>query len=310
MSLEELFNFPQYTLDKEKKDKYFLPLIIEKLEFHQKRCEKFNNILLSLNFSKESVKSFADLPFLPVRLFKNLTLKSIKDEEIYKILYSSGTTSQNVSKIYLDTTTASHQTKALTSIITSFIGNQRLPMVVVDTKSTLRNKNEFSARAAGILGLSNFGRNHSYILDDKMNIDVNLLKDFVNKNKGKRILFFGFTFMIWQYLIEKLKKEKLYLEIPEGILIHSGGWKKLESLNISDEIFKENIEEFLGIRKVYNFYGMVEQVGAIYMECELGYFHVSNLSEIIIRSQDDLSVLSIGKEGVIQTISVLPTSYP
>ena len=39
------------------------------------------------------------LPFLPVKLFKDLNLKSIPDSEIFKVLYSSGT-SGNVSKIF------------------------------------------------------------------------------------------------------------------------------------------------------------------------------------------------------------------
>ena len=55
---------------------------------------------------------------------------------------------------------------------------------------------------------------------------------------------------------------------------------------------------------------MVEQVGGIYMDCEKGFFHSPNFSEVIIRSPTDWRQCKIGEEGLIQTISILPTSYP
>jgi hypothetical protein len=55
---------------------------------------------------------------------------------------------------------------------------------------------------------------------------------------------------------------------------------------------------------------MVEQVGSIFMECEEGYLHSPNFAEILIRDFTDWSIRPKGKEGIIQTISVLPKSYP
>lgn len=55
---------------------------------------------------------------------------------------------------------------------------------------------------------------------------------------------------------------------------------------------------------------MVEQVGSIFMECEEGFLHTPNFAEILIRNFEDWSVLPIGQSGVVQTISILPKSYP
>lgn len=310
MILERLLELPQYSLDRNSKLDILLPMILDKLDYHADNSVAFRNILLSLKYKRDDVNSFFNLPFIPVRLFKNLELKSIPDESVFKILNSSGTTSQNVSKIYLDKQTALLQTRALASIITSFIGNQRLPMVIVDYKNVLKNRNEFSARGAGILGLSNFGRDHLYVLDNEMNFDIIEFKKFLRKFAGQKILFFGFTFMIWQYLLEALDRDKISFEIPEGVLIHSGGWKKLSDRNINNTVFKTKISELLGIKRIHNFYGMVEQVGGIYMECEYDYFHVPNFSEIVIRSTEDYESIPVGKTGLVQTISVLPSSYP
>ena len=91
------------------------------------------------------MKKIEDVPFMPVRLFKYYDLKSIKEKNIIKTLTSSGTTSQLVSKIYLDKETAKFQTKALVNIMSSFIGNKRLPMLIIDTKDVLKNRDSFSA---------------------------------------------------------------------------------------------------------------------------------------------------------------------
>ncbi len=53
-----------------------------------------------------------EVPYLPVSLFKWIKLASVPDEEIFKVMTSSGTTSQVPSRIYLDIETARLQTRA------------------------------------------------------------------------------------------------------------------------------------------------------------------------------------------------------
>ena len=55
---------------------------------------------------------------------------------------------------------------------------------------------------------------------------------------------------------------------------------------------------------------MVEQTGSIFMECEHGYFHTSEFSNIIIRDQNTFSKIGFGKPGLIQLLSIIPRSYP
>jgi hypothetical protein len=46
------------------------------------------------------------------------------------------------------------------------------------------------------------------------------------------------------------------------------------------------------------------------MECEKGYLHTSEYSDIIIRNSSNFSVSRHGEEGIIQLLSLLPISYP
>ena len=55
---------------------------------------------------------------------------------------------------------------------------------------------------------------------------------------------------------------------------------------------------------------MVEQTGSVFMECEKGYLHSSNFSDILIRDFDNFSINKHKQKGLIQVLSVLPYSYP
>ena len=310
-AIEKLFSYPQYSIDTSTK----LQLIVEELylltKFHHQRCHLYRNILDNFQINLyNKINSIEDIPFIPVRLFKTQNLKSIKDEEVLKVLTSSGTTGQQVSKISLDRETSLLQIKALASIITSYIGHQRLPMIIIDTETTIKNRTSLSARGAGLVGLSNFGRDHFFALNENMELKIDALKEFLIKHENEPILIFGFTFMVWQYFFLNLKEKRIQIDLSNGILIHSGGWKKLTELSVSNKIFKSNLLNQFGLKRIYNFYGMVEQVGSIYMECENGYLHTPNFAEILIRDFNDWSTLPIGDIGVIQTLSVLPKSYP
>tara|TARA_Y200000002_G_scaffold351212_1_gene329077 strand:- start:220 stop:792 length:573 start_codon:yes stop_codon:yes gene_type:complete len=143
-----------------------------------------------------------------------------------------------------------------------------------------------------------------------MQIDFNALKLFIEKHKDQKILIFGFTFMIYKYFIQELLKSKNKLDLSNSILIHGGGWKKLQSKAITDKKFKNILKELCGISKIHDYYGMVEQTGSIFMQCEEGHMHSSVFSDILIRRPYDFSIANIGEKGIIQTISLIPESYP
>ena len=168
----------------------------------------------------------------------------------------------------------------------------------------------FSARGAGILGFSIFGTKKIYALNEKMELDIERVKDFINEHKNKKIFIFGFTFMIYKHFIKPILDKKLNIKFANALLIHGGGWKKLENEAISALKFKEMLKDYCGIRRAYDYYGMVEQTGSIYMECEFSFLHASVFSDIIIRRSIDFKEAKIGEEGIIQTLSVLPKSYP
>lgn len=313
MTFEEIFEIPPYSLDKEKKEEVLTERLTELTRLHRKHCPEYGRILDSISFSEEKCRSYKELPFLPVRMFKELELKSVPQEDVVKIMTSSGTTGQAVSRIFLDRATASNQQKAMVKIVSEFTGSGRMPMLIIDSPSVVKNRAMFSARGAGILGFSIFGAKKAYILDDEMRLNADAMTELLEKYRGEKIFLFGFTFMIWQHFYKellRLKKEGVSFDLSNGILIHGGGWKKLAGEAVSPEEFHDRLKDACGLDNIHDYYGMVEQTGCIYMQCEYGHLHASVFSDVITRRPIDFSECEIGEKGIIQVVSVIPESYP
>lgn len=310
MNYNDVLEISPFSLNKEEKSKLFTEYLKELSLKHYQKCENYRKIVDKLNCNLSEIKNYTEIPFLPVRLFKEFDLKSVPTEEVFKTMTSSGTSGQAVSKIYLDKTTAANQQKTLVKIVSDFTGASRMPMLIIDSPSVIKNRNMFSARGAGILGFSIFGADRTYALDDDMNINIPVIEAFLEKHKGQKILLFGFTFMIWQFFYKKLKELNIKLDLSNGILLHGGGWKKLVNEAVSKEEYKQSLNDVCGIKSVHDYYGMVEQTGCVYMECEYGHLHASIFSDVIIRNPKDFSITKTGEKGLIQVCSLLPESYP
>lgn len=279
-------------------------------KLHFEGCMHYRLLVDKLHGGTKNYETIESIPYIPVRLFKHYELLSVPRDGIVKTMTSSGTTGQSVSKIFLDKLTASLQIKVLASIVTNFVGKHRLPMLVIDCPSTVSNRLKFSARTAGILGFSMFGRDIVYALNDDMELDMERVNSFLQRHDSEDIVVFGFTSIVWEHLVLQLESKRATLPLNRGLLIHGGGWKKLLSSSVSSDEFKARLKQSTGIVKVHNYYGMVEQTGSIFMECEFGQLHSSSFSEIVIRNPLDFSVCKVGEPGLIQLLSVIPHSYP
>jgi phenylacetate-coenzyme A ligase PaaK-like adenylate-forming protein len=306
----DLKNTSTFNLSQPKKEEFLIEILNNLTEFHLENCQEYNSLMSKFKRVDAKAKSIEDVPFLPVRLFKHVDFLSIPQSKVIKTMTSSGTSGQEVSRIYLDKETSALQIKVLSKIVSDFIGPHRLPMLVIDSKSIISNRKKFSARTAGVLGFSMFGRDVEFALDDDMSFNFDRVREFIEKYKDENILIFGFTFIIWKHFVEELERLDVKVNISNGILIHGGGWKQIESQSVSNEEYKERLYNITNIRKIHNYYGMVEQAGSIFMECEYGFLHASSFSDIIIRDHANYTSQDIGTRGLIQLLSVIPKSYP
>lgn len=278
---------------------------------HIRNCQPYAQIIEAMWPGNGEVARLEDAPWLPVRLFKLLDLHSVPASQVHRTLLSSGTTGSSVSRIYLDEGTAKAQSQALIKIFSSVAGRQRMPMLVVDDAGFLKNRGRMNARAAAILGFAAFGRDHLYLLDERLEANWKALEEWVELHCDKPVLVFGFTFVIWQSLVMAARQDgRRFRMHPDSLLVHGGGWKRLEEQKVSNGAFKEALQDVLGLERVHNYYGMVEQVGSIFVECERGYLHAPAFADILVRDVSSLAVVGPHVPGLIQVLSLLPRSYP
>ncbi|MER7165126.1 acyl-protein synthetase [Micromonospora sp. NPDC000207] len=298
-----------FTLGQAEREARLLPELIELTEHHRSHSPEYARLLAALGHRPgRRYERVADLPWLPVRLFKHHVLKSIGDDEVFKVLTSSGTTGE-VSRIHLDKDAASTQQRMLSATMRTVLGTRRLPMLLVDTKALFADRRSFSARGAGVLGMMNFGRDHTFLLDGQERPDLDAVRGFLGRYGSEPFLIFGFTFMTWLYLYDLARTHRL--DLSNGILIHSGGWKKLADRAVDNAEFRRRFAEETGLRRIHDFYGMVEQIGLTFLEGpDGGGLYCPDFSDVIVRDPRTWEPVPVGTPGVVQVVSTLPRSYP
>ena len=127
MSTEFELDVPVYEWAATEKQVWLMRQLNTLTRLHHEHCLPYQRLLDSQQVALE-VQAREDVYPLAVRLFKHNRLQSIADEDVFRVLTSSGTTSQQVSRIYLDKLTASLQSRALVRIMQSCPEPQEPPV--------------------------------------------------------------------------------------------------------------------------------------------------------------------------------------
>lgn len=301
----------QFNLDKEKKEKLLLQVIKPQLE---RNCNNLNirSMYEKLGINIDEIQRLEDVPYIPVNMFKEFNLSVCKEQEVVRVLTSSATTTGIPSKIYLDKKTSIRQTQGLISTISNFIGEDRRALLVIDSEESNKRGGSITARGTAIRGVSTFASNITYVMDKELELDINKLYEFAEKYKNQEVLIYGFTYIVWSKFIKVLEEKGIKLDMPKIKLLHSGGWKKLISQKVEKDEFNTMAAKIFNTSpsNIIDFYGMVEQVGVVFLDCQCGYKHVANFADVIIRDLESLEEVKPGSSGIIQVMSILGSSYP
>lgn len=306
---EDVFKLPAFLADQAWRQRNLHNWLLSLTRAHYRACPPYRNIITGMALDLSRTLTVEELPFLPVGLFKTLELRSVPENQITRTLVSTGTSGAGRARVFIDRDTSLGQMRALSRIVGDVIGHQPMPVLIIDTVHAPADP-AHAARMTAIGGFSMFGAGRpTYALKDDMTPDLNVIQRFLDAVQGRRFLVFGFTYVIWHYFLRCLDAIEHCLDFSRAEMIHGGGWKKLQADNVDDARFDAEAARLLGLPKTINYYGMTEQPGSIFIRCAHGRFHCSLYSDIIIR-RPDLSVAEIGEQGIIQTLSMLPKSYP
>lgn len=307
-----------YGLAPEEKQSRLLPLLQQQMFQGTLHHPGWANFLRHQQPCLEDCRSLAELPILPVGSFKcEPPLSFVPPKEIKRVLRSSATTGEIPSQIAIDKATSKWMQRGLSRIVADTIGSQRRPYLVVDAPQTSTNSTQLGARGAAIQGLLSFASQTTFALrqDERgeLKLDEGDLLAFAEAHRAEPVLIYGFTFILWQQLAEKLCGRGLRLELEKAIVLHSGGWKKLQDQAVDKQRFNRKLAEVLGCspEAIVDFYGMVENVGVIYPDCPSGNKHAPAFGEVILRDPLDMTPVTLpGGKGFVQVLSALAGSFP
>jgi hypothetical protein len=315
--IKSLLAAPLYGLAPEQRHCALLALLKKELAYACGRNPLFRNYVDHWAVDFRQADRIADLPYLPVGVFKaNPPLALVDADEVKHTLSSSATTGQVPSRVVLDAATARRMTKSVIAIIRDFVGPARRPYLVIDVPQNLAAQAELEARGAAIQGLQSFATEIVCCLrrnqEGDSSLDLEKLFDCASRWKQADVLAYGFTYMIWTKLVQPLQCKGITLGIPNVHVLHSGGWKRLDQQAVTRDVFTRGVASVFGCSadRVIDYYGMVENVGVVYPDCECGNKHVPAFAEVIVRNPLTLAPVEAGQQGLVQVCSVLPTSFP
>lgn len=320
--IDPLLELEPYSLPQAEKEKLFLEAVNEALEHHYTQNDLFKRFIDHQNFNAKNNPTLEQLPYLPITLFKELELITGKKEDIKNMIRSSATTSNKPSVIALDEITMKRQQLALRKIMSSFLGEKRRVFIIFDSRATVeKNGLDISSRASAIRGMAQFAKSMKFILNENLEFDPLLLEQALQEiNPEEEICFFGFTWLLYKTYASIRNNPALNEAFTKNVeqfnknrkILHIGGWKKLTDIRVDKTTFNSEISTFLGTNKesIIDFYGMTEQLGTVYPDCQAGYKHLPVYSEIIIRDTNTFAPLEKGKTGFIQLLTPIPHSYP
>jgi hypothetical protein len=314
--IDALIRGPQYARPQAEKDAVLTPILAAQCRDVSERCPAYRRFLERLGGRSDAWAAAADIPPLPVAMFKHFLLSAVAPERVVRELHSSSTTGQQPSRIVVDKTTAFRQARALASILKEHIGSSRRPFLVLDAADSVAAGDSLTARGAAIRGIGNFATETVFAMNKGPSGDLtpqwDVIDSFFAANRGRPVLLFGFTLVVWTRFVTEAERRGAAFDSSEAVLLHSGGWKKLVAQSVSKDEFNRRTAAVVGAdrRHILDFYGMVEQVGTVFVDCPSGNKHAPAFADVIIRRPLTLRPVEIGETGIIEVLSALPTSYP
>jgi hypothetical protein len=321
MSLaDDLLKQPPYRGAPDQNQDLLRAAVGEAILHHCTHCEPFERWYRKRGPDPNApILDLAQLPFLPVTVFKRLKLQSVESGQVVRVLKSSATSSQTPSSVALDAVTRGRQMRALASLMSATIGPERRPFVVLDAAApSAGSAVELSARVAGMRGYLMMASETRYVLESRAEgpaLNVDELRGALADLLARRIpiCLLGYTYILYRYVVAPLLKLGLRFELPpESFVLHFGGWKRLQGQAVERERFNSDVARVFSVdwRHIRDIYGFTEQLGVIYPDDGHGVRLAPAYAEVFVRDAFTLELAPDGAAGLLQFITPLPNSYP
>lgn len=312
--IDELLKKDPFSLCNQGKKEGFESALYETLKQHLEGSPEYKRWCESQGF-KDFNGSIDKIPFIPVQVFKERDLVTVKESDIIDIRHSSSTTSGVPSLVKRDAITIDRYKQSRNSALSAFCtSNKNVQIGVIEDPDENPNPNLSANLILFVIASRTDQDKTFYVVKDnngEKEVDLDKFLNLINIHKNNISLIFGHMAYIYLFLIEGLKKRGITLNLSDVTMLYGWGWKKYADKAVPTDVFRKSIQEVLGIpqKSILDMYGFAES-NSLYLECSEGFRHVPLWDEVLVRCPKSFQVVKDGEEGLLQFLSPIPNSYP
>jgi hypothetical protein len=276
------------SIDKQSFDE----LALQVFQYQANHCDVYKHFLSLIKFNTTNIRLVAQIPFLPIELFKSLKItdNSMPIKEI--IFESSSTTGTGISR---------HHVNDLNWYENSFVKcfNEQLgpfqdychlallPSYLERSNSSLIHQVNYFVKNSNYKESAFFLYNHEELFQQLLDCE----------KKQIPTILWGVSFALLDFT------ENYKMQLQNCKIIETGGMKGRKKEITRDELH-QILKEGFGVQSIVSEYGMTELLSQSYAESD-GYFVPSSTMKIHIREiNDPFSGPLINRHGAINVIDL------
>jgi len=264
---------------------------LEVFYFQYQQIPLYHAWVESLGINPKLIKEVEQIPFLPIRFFKeHRVLRTNVESE--KVFNSSGTTGMERSQHFLSD--LSLYQKSYRKAFEYFYGPISDFVILALLPSYLeREGSSLIYMVEDLIKISNHNESGFYLNEQKELIQM--LESL--KKKQKKVLLLGVSFALLD-LTENFK-----IDFPNLIIMETGGMKGRRKELVREELH-EIYRNGFGVTNIHSEYGMTELLTQAYSKGN-GVFNTPPWMKIFIRDTNDpLSILENERSGGVNVIDL------
>jgi phenylacetate-coenzyme A ligase PaaK-like adenylate-forming protein len=266
---------------------------LELFHFQSRANEIYKSYLNARKIEVNSVKSLKQIPFLPIRFFKDFAVVSGSTQDYKDFYSSSGTTGMITSRHYIwsEEWYLNHAKRIFESVYGSL---QDFHVLALLPAYLERPGSSLVSMAAHFIKESNSLDSGFYLYNqDELMVKLeNLGKD------GKKILLLGVTFA----LLDLAESGKTFNSPQNLIVMETGGMKGRRKEMIREEVHAI-LKQFFGLDSIHSEYGMTEMMSQAYSKGE-GKYTIPNTMRVMLRDVHDPLSWATRSQGGINVIDL------
>lgn len=266
---------------------------LELFRFQAKVNQVYKSYLEARKVDVDSVKSLGEIPFLPIRFFKDFKVVSGSPSDFEDFYSSSGTTGMITSRHYF--WSQSWYLNHASNIFEKFFGSLKDFHVLALLPAYLeRPGSSLVSMAAHFIKESQSEYSGFYLYNQD-----ELLEKLEFLSEGKRkILLLGVTFA----LLDLAESGKTFLPTENLIVMETGGMKGRRKEMIREQVHGI-LKPYFRVQNIHSEYGMTELMSQAYSKGE-GKYTIPSAMRVMLRDVNDPLSWANRSQGGINIIDL------